>query len=51
MSENNKIIGTPKKIGSLEIAQNNFSTEMDWHDAKVACKKLVSGGGCQLKMN
>ena len=43
MSENNKIIGIPKKLGLLEIAQNNFSTEMDWHDAKVACKKLGIG--------
>ena len=38
-----QIIGKAKKIGNLEIAQNDFSWEMDWDDAKKACERLGEG--------
>jgi hypothetical protein len=37
------VIGTPIKIGNLEVAQNNFPQLMNWEDAKKACKTLSNG--------
>ena len=37
------IIGKPIKMGNLEIAQNDFPNEMNWPDAKTACKALGDG--------
>ena len=37
------IIGTPIKIGNLEVAQNTFRKEMNWDDAVDACRALGSG--------
>jgi len=38
-----QIIGTPIKIGNLEVAQNDFPKGMDWIEAKNACANLGSG--------
>ena len=38
-----KIIGTPIKIGTLEVAQNDFPDSMMWSDAIKACADLGSG--------
>jgi len=43
MATSKKIIGTPIKIGKLEIAQNDFPNQMNWNDAKDACTKLGDG--------
>ena len=43
VSPNNKIIGIPIKIGSLEIAQSDFPNEMNWQSAKNACSNLGKG--------
>ena len=40
MAISNKVIGTPIKIGKLEVAQNDFPNPMSWDDAKKACAKL-----------
>jgi hypothetical protein len=37
------IIGTPIKIGKLEVAQNNFPNPVNWDDAKKACSELGDG--------
>lgn len=37
------IIGKSIKIGNLEVAQNDFPKEMNWDDAKKACKVLGDG--------
>jgi hypothetical protein len=37
------IIGESIKIGNLEVAQNVFPKQMNWGDAKRACKRLGSG--------
>ena len=37
------IIGKPIKIGSIEVAQNNFPEYMSWYDAKKACTDLGNG--------
>jgi nitrous oxide reductase accessory protein NosL len=41
--EQSKIIGTPYKIGSFEVAQNDFPNQMNWNDAKKACEGLGNG--------
>ena len=38
----NDIIGIPIKIDNLEIAQHDFSDQMIWDDAKIACESLGS---------
>ena len=38
-----KIIGTPIKIGKLEIAQYDFPRDMNWADANAKCKELGVG--------
>lgn len=38
-----KIIGKTKKIGKLEIAQYDFSRQMDWDDATKYCNQLGKG--------
>jgi hypothetical protein len=38
-----EIIGTPIKIGNLEIAQNDFPEEMDWDTAIQSCLDLGDG--------
>ena len=43
IGQSSKIIGTPIKIGGLEVAQNSFPSEMDWDEAKKACANLGSG--------
>ena len=37
------IIGTPIRIGNLEVAQNDFPKQMTWYDAKKACTDLGNG--------
>ena len=37
------IIGKSIKIGSLEVAQNDFPRHMNWNDAKKACAALGDG--------
>jgi hypothetical protein len=34
------IIGTPYKVGNLEVAEFDFNTSMNWEDANFECKKL-----------
>ena len=38
-----EIIGTPIKIGNLEIAQNDFLEEMDWDTAIQSCLDIGDG--------
>ena len=38
-----KIIGTPIKIGNLEVAQNDFPKWMNWDEANSACEGLGNG--------
>ena len=42
-SANSKVIGTPIKIGNLEIAQYDFPTKMNFENAKKACSELGTG--------
>ena len=37
------IIGKPKKVGNLLVAQNDFKRKMNWEDSKAACDKLGKG--------
>ena len=39
----NDIIGTPIRIGDIEVAQNDFTEKMPWEDAKKACVELGEG--------
>ena len=39
----NKIIGNPKKLQNLEVAQFDFSDKMNWTDAKAASEELGNG--------
>jgi hypothetical protein len=41
--EQAKIIGTPFRIGSLEVAQYDFPEEIDWHEAMKVCTALGTG--------
>ena len=41
--EQAKIIGTPFRIGSLEVAQYDFPEEIDWHEAMKECTALGTG--------
>jgi hypothetical protein len=43
IGQSSKIIGTPIKIGNLEVAQNDFPTEMTWGVATDSCTDLGSG--------
>ena len=43
IGQSSKIIGTPIKIGKLEVAQNDFPKDMNWNDAVKACADLGSG--------
>ena len=38
-----QIIGIPKIIGNLKVAQNDFPKLMNWNDAVSACANLDSG--------
>ena len=38
-----QIIGKPVKIDNILVAQNDFSDEMKWEEAKTACTKLGKG--------
>ncbi len=40
---NESVIGIPVRIGNYDVAQNDFSKEMDWYDAKKACEALGNG--------
>ena len=42
IGQSSKIIGTPIKIGKLEVAQNDFPKVMNWNDAVKACADLGS---------
>jgi len=37
------IIGTPKQIENLEVAQHDFPNKMNWYNAKAECAKLGKG--------
>jgi hypothetical protein len=37
---NTKMIGTPIKLGKLEISENDFPDRMNWEEAKKACAEL-----------
>ena len=43
LSEESKIIGTPTKIGKLEVAQNDFPKKMRWNKANASCEGLGNG--------
>ena len=38
-----EIIGEPIKIGNLLVAEYDFPNEMNWEDAKKACRTLGKG--------
>ena len=38
-----QIIGTPKIIGNLKVAEKDFPKLMDWNAAMAACASLDSG--------
>jgi hypothetical protein len=38
-----RIIGTPKNLGNIEIAEKDFPEGMNWDDANAACAKLGTG--------
>ncbi len=40
---NGSIIGTPIKIGSLEVAEHDFPRQMTWEEANNACNSLGDG--------
>ena len=40
---NLEIIGTPKIIGNLKVAEKDFPHLMDWNSAMSACASLDSG--------
>ena len=40
---NSEIIGTPKIIGNLKVAEKDFPHVMDWNEAMSACASLDSG--------
>jgi len=40
---NSEIIGTPKIIGNLKVAEKDFPHIMDWNAAMSACASLDSG--------
>ena len=42
-SGTNDVIGNPKKILYLEVAEYDFKTRMNWHDANKSCKELGDG--------
>jgi len=48
IGQSSKIIGTPIKIGKLEVAEYDFPKTMKWNDAKIACAKLLGGGVWRL---
>ena len=43
IGQSSKIIGTPIKIGNLEVAQNDFPKTMSWSAANDSCTDLGSG--------
>lgn len=42
-SSPNEIIGTPKKINNIEVAENEFPKLMTWNEAVEACAGLGNG--------
>jgi hypothetical protein len=34
------VLGTPKRIGIIEIAENDIPGKLNWNDAKKACEDL-----------
>ena len=42
-SQANDVIGNPKKILYLEVAEYDFKTRMNWHDANKSCNELGDG--------
>jgi hypothetical protein len=43
IGQSSEIIGTPTKIGNLEVAQNDFPNRMEWNNAVKACSELGNG--------
>ena len=43
ISDSKIIIGTPIKIGNIEIAQFDFPEEMNWVDSRKSCEALGEG--------
>ena len=43
ISDSKIIIGTPIKIGNIEIAQFDFPEEMNWVDSRKSCEALGKG--------
>ena len=43
MAQSSNIIGTPVKIGNLEVAQRDFPNRMEWNAAVKACSDLGNG--------
>lgn len=41
--DNKSIIGTPKRLDKIEIAQTDFPKTMNWIKAKKACASLGDG--------
>lgn len=43
-SQNSKqIVGKPVKIDKILVAENDFPDQMEWNDAKKACRALGNG--------
>lgn len=43
IGQSSVIIGTPIRIGNIEVAQNDFPTDMNWANANDSCAKLGEG--------
>jgi hypothetical protein len=43
IGQTNVIIGTPIKIGNIEVAQDDFPNRMEWNAAVKACSDLGNG--------
>lgn len=43
IGQTNLIIGTPIKIGNLEVAQDDFPIRKEWNDAVKSCAALGNG--------
>ena len=48
IGQSSKIIGTPVRVGKLEVAEFDFPKEMTITEAENACAKLLGGGGWRL---
>jgi hypothetical protein len=48
IGQSSKIIGTPVRVGELEVAEFDFPQKMTYNEAANACAKLLGGGGWRL---